>query len=159
MRGRSHHHAKTFDCCRGSRVRESRLFVNLYVITLTATAFNDFNHARCRQPRGAKATRRKPSGWEQNDILEDGYVRERDSRTQQNRSSADSQSRRTRKDEHTYKYFASCPPGLEKVLAAELGQPNIDAKMISPGHIGVAFEGDMLELPLLLSGSSLNANT
>ena len=39
-------------------------------------------------------------------------------------------------------YFATCHPGLEAVVAAELAGGSIGAQAVAPGRSGVAFSGD-----------------
>ncbi|GAQ80938.1 hypothetical protein KFL_000660330 [Klebsormidium nitens] len=42
-----------------------------------------------------------------------------------------------------FRYFATCTPGLEKIVAEELASPLIDAQNVSPARAGVAFMGDL----------------
>lgn len=40
------------------------------------------------------------------------------------------------------RYYATCHPGLEEVVAAELAGPNVRAARVRPGRAGVSFVGD-----------------
>ena len=40
------------------------------------------------------------------------------------------------------RYYATCHPGLEEVVAAELRSPRIGAARVRPGRAGVSFVGD-----------------
>ena len=112
--------------------------------TLNSLLSRTMRDAPCRSAeRGSRTTRNRPSRWE-DDVREGGNIRGRQDRTYRDKVSANREGRRDARGGRTYQYFASCPPGLEKALAEELGQPNIDAKMITPGHIGVSFEGSIL---------------
>lgn len=42
-----------------------------------------------------------------------------------------------------FRYFATCTPGLEKIVAEELASPLIDAQNVSPARAGVAFTGGL----------------
>jgi hypothetical protein len=42
-----------------------------------------------------------------------------------------------------FKYFATCTPGLENIVADELASPLIDARNVSAAKAGVAFTGDL----------------
>lgn len=47
--------------------------------------------------------------------------------------------RRDRGDEQLIRYYATCHPGLEEVVAQELLSPRIGATGAAPGKAGVAF--------------------
>lgn len=52
-----------------------------------------------------------------------------------------SQTTRAGRSETLTKYFATCAPGLEKLLAAELSSPLISAQEVEEGSAGVSFVG------------------
>ena len=45
--------------------------------------------------------------------------------------------------EYTYKYYATCAPGLEDLVAAELSSPLIGARDVEVGSSGVGFSGPL----------------
>ena len=45
--------------------------------------------------------------------------------------------------EYTYKYYATCAPGLEELVAAELSSPLIGARDVEVGSSGVGFSGPL----------------